>query len=36
MDNDVRVTNLMQGNPIFLLEGRNRAWAEIWPTIRRL
>ncbi|GAA1332501.1 glycosyltransferase family 39 protein [Pseudonocardia xinjiangensis] len=36
MDNDVRVTNLVQGTPIFLLEGRNRAWAEIWPTIRRL
>jgi hypothetical protein len=36
MDNDVRVTNLVQGTPIFLLEGRHRAWAEIWPTIRHL
>ena len=36
MDNDVRVTNLVQGTPIFLLEGRIRAWAEIWPRIRHL
>jgi hypothetical protein len=29
LDNDVRVTNLAQGTPIFLLEGRQRPWAEL-------
>jgi hypothetical protein len=36
LDNDVRVTNLAQGTPIFVLEGRHRAWAELWPALRHL
>jgi hypothetical protein len=36
LDNDVRVNNLSQGNPIFLLEGRNRPWAELWSEVRHL
>jgi hypothetical protein len=36
LDNDVRVNNLSQGNPIFLLEGRNRPWAQLWPEVRHL
>ena len=36
LDNDVRVTNLTQGTPIFLLEGRHEPWAQIWPAVRHL
>jgi hypothetical protein len=34
LDNDVRVNNLAQGTPIFLLEGRNRPWAQLWQDAR--
>jgi hypothetical protein len=36
LDNDVRVTNLSQGSPIFVLEGRRQPWAELWPALRHL
>jgi hypothetical protein len=36
LDNDVRVSNLTQGAPIFLLEGRSRPWGELWQSIRHL
>ena len=36
LDNDVRVNNLAQGTPIFLLEGRNRPWAQLWQDVRHL
>jgi hypothetical protein len=36
LDNDVRVNNLAQGTPIFLLEGRNRPWAQLWGEVRHL
>jgi Dolichyl-phosphate-mannose-protein mannosyltransferase len=36
LDNDVRVNNLAQGTPIFLLEGRNRPWAQLWQEVRHL
>jgi hypothetical protein len=36
VDDDVRVANLTQGTPIFLLEGRHTPWVQLWPTIRKL
>jgi hypothetical protein len=36
LDNDVRVNNLAQGTPIFLLEGRSRPWAPLWQDVRHL
>lgn len=36
LDNDVRVANLTQGIPIFLLEGRREPWAQIWASVRHL
>jgi hypothetical protein len=36
LDNDVRVNNLAQGTPIFLLEGRTRPWAQLWAEVRHL
>ncbi|WP_214406877.1 glycosyltransferase family 39 protein [Pseudonocardia lacus] len=36
VDNDLRVTNLTQGGPILLLEGRTAPWSQIWPAVRHL
>jgi hypothetical protein len=36
LDNDLRVANLTQGAPIFVLEGRTAPWSQIWPAVRRL
>jgi hypothetical protein len=36
LDNDVRVANLAQGTPIFLLEGRRVPWAQLWESVRHL
>ena len=36
LDDDVRVNNLSQGTPIFLLEGRHASWAQLWPRITKL
>jgi hypothetical protein len=36
LDNDVRVNNLAQGNPIFLLDGRKRPWAQLRDEVRHL
>ncbi len=36
LDNDVRVNNLTQGSPIFLLEGRTVPWAQLWARVRHL
>ncbi len=34
VDNDVRVNNLTQGTPMFLLEGRHESWAQVWARVR--
>lgn len=36
LDNGLRVNNLVQGAPIWLLQDRTRPWSEIWPQIRYL
>jgi hypothetical protein len=36
LDNDVRVNNLAQGEPILLLEDRTRPWSELWAESRHL
>lgn len=36
VDDDVRVTNLTQGTPMFLLEGRHESWAQLWARVRHL
>jgi len=36
LDNDLRVANLTQGAPLFLLQGRTAPWSQIWPAVHRL
>jgi hypothetical protein len=36
LDNDQRVANLAQGTPIFLLEGRQVPWSQLWESVRHL
>ena len=36
LDNDLRIANLTQGNPIFVLMGRTAPWSQIWPAVRHL
>ncbi|MGI5126121.1 glycosyltransferase family 39 protein [Pseudonocardia sp. CA-107938] len=36
LSNDLRVNNLTQGTPIFLLEGRTEPWSHLWTVNRHL
>ena len=36
LDNDLRVNNLTQGTPIFVLDGRTVAWDQLWRRVRHL
>jgi hypothetical protein len=36
LDNDLRVNNLTQGTPVFVLEGRTVPWDQLWQRIRHL
>ena len=36
LDNDLRVNNLTQGTPIFVLQGRTVPWNQLWAQARHL
>jgi len=36
LENDLRVNNLTQGTPIFVLQGRTVPWNQLWAQVRHL